>query len=423
MKMTMTATGDSILQLPLQEDILPGWEELRSFYGLGQARFANLETTVTDGGVYCSSYSGGTWVNAPSRVLEDIRAFGANFIGFANNHTMDFGPDGCLETLAHLKRYDWGVAGAGKDLNEAAAPVYRDCKGGRVAMIAISSSFKDAARAGYPNRYFPGRPGVNPLRHSEEHYIGAEEMEQLRHICEQSGCNAMRDNSRKNGFIKPLPEGVLDVVDTRFRVAENGQYGKVTRCEAMDVQRTAAAIEEAKLYADYVAVLFHSHQVKKSDMREPAGFAEEFCRACIDAGADVIFGGGVHQLRPIELYKNKPIFHSLGNFFFQTDAVVHISPEKEEENGYKLKRSGSKLSDQPQNYRSCIPLVEFEDGALTAITLKPIELGFENDRAHRGLPAPADTQTAMEIFRELSTISAPYGTELVMENGLIKVKL
>jgi poly-gamma-glutamate synthesis protein (capsule biosynthesis protein) len=34
----------------------------------------------------------------------------------------------------------------------------------------------------------------------------------------------------------------------------------------------------------------------------------------IDAGADVIFGGHSHRLQPLEIYKDKPIFWSLGNF-------------------------------------------------------------------------------------------------------------
>ena len=34
----------------------------------------------------------------------------------------------------------------------------------------------------------------------------------------------------------------------------------------------------------------------------------------IDAGADIIFGGHSHRIQPLEIYKGKPIFWSLGNF-------------------------------------------------------------------------------------------------------------
>lgn len=40
-----------------------------------------------------------------------------------------------------------------------------------------------------------------------------------------------------------------------------------------------------------------------------------FSRGVIDAGADVVFGHGPHVPRAVEVYKGRPIFYSLGNFF------------------------------------------------------------------------------------------------------------
>ena len=34
----------------------------------------------------------------------------------------------------------------------------------------------------------------------------------------------------------------------------------------------------------------------------------------IDAGADVIFGSHPHRIQPMETYRGRPIFYSLGNF-------------------------------------------------------------------------------------------------------------
>ena len=36
----------------------------------------------------------------------------------------------------------------------------------------------------------------------------------------------------------------------------------------------------------------------------------------IDAGADIILGGHPHVTQSFEIYKNRPIFYSLGNFIF-----------------------------------------------------------------------------------------------------------
>jgi poly-gamma-glutamate synthesis protein (capsule biosynthesis protein) len=40
----------------------------------------------------------------------------------------------------------------------------------------------------------------------------------------------------------------------------------------------------------------------------------ERAHAMIDAGADVIFGHHSHRLNPMSVYKDRPIFWSLGNF-------------------------------------------------------------------------------------------------------------
>lgn len=47
---------------------------------------------------------------------------------------------------------------------------------------------------------------------------------------------------------------------------------------------------------------------------EPIGNVHHFCHACVDAGADIIFGHGPHVARAVELYKDRLIAYSLGNF-------------------------------------------------------------------------------------------------------------
>ncbi|CAN5121705.1 capsular polyglutamate synthetase PgsA [soil metagenome] len=42
----------------------------------------------------------------------------------------------------------------------------------------------------------------------------------------------------------------------------------------------------------------------------------------IDAGADLIIGAHPHVIQPVEIYKNKAIFYSLGNFIFDQDFSI-----------------------------------------------------------------------------------------------------
>lgn len=48
----------------------------------------------------------------------------------------------------------------------------------------------------------------------------------------------------------------------------------------------------------------------------PDAVQKEFGRLFIDSGADVVIGHHPHVVQPVEIYKNKTIFYSLGNFVF-----------------------------------------------------------------------------------------------------------
>lgn len=61
----------------------------------------------------------------------------------------------------------------------------------------------------------------------------------------------------------------------------------------------------------------HQHVTRKTEMfyGENRGNVYEFSRRMIDAGADVIFGHGPHVTRAIDIYNDRFIAYSLGNFF------------------------------------------------------------------------------------------------------------
>ncbi len=60
----------------------------------------------------------------------------------------------------------------------------------------------------------------------------------------------------------------------------------------------------------------HQHVTRKTEKfyGENRGNVYRFAHAVIDAGADVVFGHGPHITRAIEVYKNRFIAYSLGNF-------------------------------------------------------------------------------------------------------------
>src|SRR3546814_8154045 len=53
------------------------------------------------------------------------------------------------------------------------------------------------------------------------------------------------------------------------------------------------------------------------DTPAPPNFLKTLFHDVVDAGADVVVGGGPHSLRGIEIYKGKPIFYGIGVFFIR----------------------------------------------------------------------------------------------------------
>jgi len=435
MKMTMTATGDTILIQGFPEEGYPGLKQLQDYIGKGQARFGNLETCITEWDTAPAYFSGGTWMNGEPRVLDQILAYGMNFLGFANNHTMDLGPDGMRETLANIKKRGVACAGAGEDLAKASQPVYRDFPGGRVAFIAVTSGGANmAAAAGYASKTMRGRPGSNALRSSAKIMVNQEHFNVIREIREATQFSAASDLSRKNGFRPPLPEGVIDLGTLNFCLTD-GKEERVTSCHKRDLARILDAIKDAQYIADYVVVMYHGHEIKGAEITVPADFHFEFAHACIDAGACAFFGGGTHQFKPMEIYNGKPIFYSLGNFCFQSNMVEHQPSDMLDKYGLSnisdVQALAARNKDwtigqhtQPENFLTAIPYLEFEDGKLTHLELKPVDLGFDKPRTQKGLPYPSEGAVAKEIFETLQALSQPYGVKMSQrEDGIIDVCL
>ena len=81
-----------------------------------------------------------------------------------------------------------------------------------------------------------------------------------------------------------------------------------------DTESIAAAIREAKTYADIVIVTAHWG---KNGEATPQPFEINQAKVWIDAGADGIFGHHQHVLQPLIWYEGKPIALGLGNFVWQ----------------------------------------------------------------------------------------------------------
>ena len=424
--MKFTAVGDMIIQRRIPTDY-EGFSDVKQYIDKGDFRFFNLETTLNNGEFFANQYNGGSYLRAEPSVLDDAKRFGFNIMSFANNHSMDFSHEGLMATKEAADRWGFPNAGAGANLDEASAPVYLDTKSGRVALISVVSTLmNEAAMAGKQSRRFKGRPGVNGLRIDEHIEVTPQQFEAIKEIAELSNINAEYNIVRAEGYLPQIEEGTLPLKKMIFKQGSKTKY--VIKPNKTDTKRVLKAIYEAKLQADYIIVSVHSHELSGDAKENPADFLCEFAHICIDNGAHAIIGHGPHLLRPIEIYKNRPIFYSLGDFVIHNENIPYAPYDMYETQGLtddatmrELFFSRSKgytrgLMRDRRMLESVIPYFEMEDGELKYIELMPIELNFDKKEIwQKGNPRFG---AKYGIIERLSEMSKPFGTKItITEQG------
>ena len=430
--MKICITGDSILMDKLPRSY-QGLGPVRDYIAQADVRINNLEMVISNNDQFASTYCGVPWLTAKPEVLDDILQYGFNCFGFANNHTMDYSYGGVESTLSAFAQRQMPVCGAGMSLSEATAPAVVETDKGTVAVLCITSTCDDAARAGDAGDVIPARPGVNKLRHTETFYVTPEHMAVLEQIAEATHINGRINNSKRGGYIVSRP-GVFSLGTVDFKCSDI--EGKESTPHAGDMERMRLAIAQAKTQTPNVIVCFHSHEIKAELDEEPDYFIEEFARKCIDWGACSVVGSGTHQVKAIEVYKGKPIFYSIANFIFQSEKPgvlpldfyerYGIDPALSVEEAVYVRSNGGTrgLETEFKNYKGLMPLLEVETGEVKKVTIKPVELGFyHEDKTVKGLPHSASEEVTRDVFETLQSLSAEYGTKLTLQDGLIEVAL
>lgn len=125
----------------------------------------NLETPVTENGV--SAEDKQYVFKSPPQALDAMAKAGVDAVNLANNHTLDQGAEGLLDTLKFLKNAGIASVGAGKNANEAFTPYYTERKGVKIALLGFSRVLPKASWNAGANT--PGLAGVyDPTRAYEE---------------------------------------------------------------------------------------------------------------------------------------------------------------------------------------------------------------------------------------------------------------
>lgn len=449
---TIAAAGDAIVTrrlMPYAESN-DAIEALHETLDGADATIANLEVVCPDRDApatplppvpsqyqYLSPLAG-ILMRADPFVLDELAAFGIDMFATASNHSFDYGREGMASTMAALRDRELPFAGMGETLADARRPAYVDTPGGRVGLVAANTSIAPGSEAGPASGDHPGRTGINPVHLRWIHGATPEQLDRLRELRADLGLDAIQetwlvreDPDWDERPYEPFMHAFFEEID---------EGDPRVRFEPLAEERRAylESVARAAERADHAVASLHTHQAPGGvrNTAETPRFLREFARDAIDAGADVFVGTGPHVLRGIEIHRGRPIFYSLGNFAYQTETIARLPPESydyydvdDETDPAGLLRSRYRDADgEPAGslardgyWESVVPTCEFAGDELVAVRLHPCWLGQDRSLPRRGTPELATGDRAETILARLAALSEPFGTEIVLEDGIGRI--
>jgi len=120
-------------------------------------RIINLETTVTTSEDYLAK---GINYRMNPKNIPVLKALGADVCVLANNHILDWGQEGLIETIEVLGKNGIKTAGAGRNYKEAREPAVFDLKEGRVIVFSFGHY---SSGTGVELEAKENKPGANIL--------------------------------------------------------------------------------------------------------------------------------------------------------------------------------------------------------------------------------------------------------------------
>ena len=296
--------------------------------------------------------------------------------------------------------------------------------------MSSASTFTPLSRAADPAGEAPGRPGVNPLRLARSIVVSPEMLESLREIRD-----ALPGPSRDcEDPALPSPRRVREdpnqVVLAGTTYTTGDKVGYSFEADADDVANILRNVRRGKQFADFCIATNHGHEPGNWS-QEPPDYEQSFAHRVIDAGADAFVVHGPHQLRGIEVYKGRPIFHSLGNFIMDDlrtpvgadmFAAHGKDPRADTDAEVTTAEMTKAFSDQVF-YESVVTVSRFEQNQLTEVRLYPIELDYSKRFANRGIPRLVAGPHATKILGRLQRLSEPFGTQINIVNDVGVISL
>ncbi|WP_343699018.1 CapA family protein [Caulobacter sp.] len=419
---SLVAIGDLLNSRPTADNPDPQYQKALAIVRGGDVAIGNREGVILDLPSFKGQPYGPGQMYGEASLAGDMKAMGVDMVSMANNHSTDWGWEGLIEAGRLLDGVGIVHAGSGMTLADARKAGIMATPKGKVALVSAASTFKVNAGA---NDAFaegvPARPGISVLRLRKVNLVNAEQMAAVRALA-----------SERASPLAPAPKpDARDVSfgDQIYRLVPGSGPRIAYEMELYDQAALLRAVREAKAAADLVVFTIHAHESPTGlddDTPAPPDFLLTLFHQCVDAGADVILGGGPHALRGIEIYKGKPVLYGMGLFMLKAqikaaqETAFRMWPDID--GGPPKPKPGAAASDggtPPRWLEGVIAVVDYDArGREKQIRLYPIDLTGGGERALRGLPRLAQGQTATRILEQLQTDSASFGTQIRILDGM-----
>ncbi|SHK90045.1 poly-gamma-glutamate synthesis protein (capsule biosynthesis protein) [Nocardiopsis flavescens] len=141
---------------PRLEDPATALDPVSEHLSAADLAMVNLETAITEGGTPAPGKE--FLFRAPTTALDALSEAGVDVATVANNHGMDYGVDGLLDTLDNGDASDVGLVGAGRDIEEAYTPHVAEVNGQSVALFGATDVLDDHLMAEWTAG--EGKPGM-----------------------------------------------------------------------------------------------------------------------------------------------------------------------------------------------------------------------------------------------------------------------